>query len=599
MAVLIVNNTDRRIQYVAGAGATLFPYPFEIFEDGDLDVYQNQILLTLGVDYEVTNAGITSGGDVVLTVGAALNDKIVIVGDIAIDQLNDFTIKGNFIGTTVQTQYDKMTMIQQQLDTDLQQRGLQYNVFTTVKANGADNIIPTLAAGQFWQMNSTATGIFAAELDDDPGCSTLRSELISSQSGSDGAKIVGYFSTVMGETFVHDTLARIESKATGDDGASFTGYFDSSDNTEKTVAEKLNEAHQTSPLKNLIIGGDFTTNPFQRGTAFSPIVDNVFFADRFHYFQAGSMVLNSSVETSNPPTVAEAGIFVNKYVRMTVGTGASLGIVDFAIMSQKIEGFNWTRIAQRKFTVSFWVRSSVTGTYGVSARNGATDLSNVHNFTIDSINTWEKKVIIFEASPAAGTWNYENETGVEMAIALAAGTNLQTTTLESWISGDFLAGTAQVNFAASAASTFDLALVQVEEGEVETQFEIRTIQEELALCQRYFYKTYAQGVDPGSASEDGNGDLSASVSGVGVGEFSQNLTIQCPVTLRTPPAVADVISFSPITGAPNAMRDNNIPLDVVAVLVSSGANVLRITTTDGAISVGTQLTGHMTVDVEL
>lgn len=597
MAVLLVNNTDRRIQYIASAGEDDFTYPFEIFEDGDLDVFQQQIKLVLNVDYTVTNAGLTGGGSVILTVGATLNDIIVIVGDIAIDQLIDFSIKANFIGTTVQTQYDKMTMIQQQLATDLDQRGLQYNVFTTVKLNGADNIIPTLAAGQFWQMNSTATGIVAVELEVDPGANTLRSELISNQSGSDGAKIVGYFSPILGGTFVNNTFLRIESKTTGSDGASFVGYFDPSDNTEKTVAEKLNEVHQTTPLKNILIGGDFTLNPFQRGTVFTPIPNQGFPADRFQYFQTGSMVVKSTVRIGGAPSLAEAGIFVNKYLRFEVTTGASLGINDKVHIQQSIEGFNWTRIAQRKFTVSFWVFTNLVGTYAVAARNGANDLSNVHTFTVSSPNTWEKQVITFEASPEPGTWDYENGTGLHLSITLAAGTSLQTSTLNSWESGDFIAGTAQTNWAATAANFFDIALVQAEEGDVETQFEIRTIGEELALCQRYFFKTYPQGINPGTVNNDG--PATTSVADSILTHFSQFLTVDMPVTLRKVPTSAELVSFSTKESTPNKLFDVTSGNSLNAVSANTGTNIVSVKPASGGIPPLSNLEAHITVDVEL
>lgn len=593
MAVLIVNNKDRRVQYTASSLETTFTYPFEIFEDGDLDVFQEQIKLVLNVDYTVTNAGLTGGGDVILTVGATLNDVIVIVGNIAIDQLINFTIKANFIGTTVQTQYDKMTMLQQQLNTDLNQRGLQYNVFTTVKLNSADNIIPTLAANQFWQMNATATGIFAAELVLDPGANTLRSELISNQSGSDGSLIVGYNSTIMGETTVHDALARVESEASGDDGASFVGYFDPSDSTEKTVAQKLSEVHQTTPLKNILFGGDFSINPFQRGTAFTPISTGDFPADRFKYVQAGSMVIKSSVESVSPPTVAEAGIFVNKYLRLEVTTGASLGVNDNVLLEQLIEGFNWTRIAQRKFVVSFWARSNLTGNYSVAARNGIVDLHNVHSFTIDTINTWEKKVVVFEASPSAGTWDYENGIGISLSIALAAGTDLQAPVLNSWEANNKISSEAQTNWAATANNTFDFALIQVEEGEVETQFEIRTIGEELALCQRYYFKSYPQGIDPGTVNNDGAANTSANL-----GVFTISLGFFLPNTLRKVPLVSDITSYSTVTGAINKIADLSAGQDVAQTAGNTGENAVAVRSSIG-LSEGTNLEAHITVDVEL
>lgn len=598
MAVLKVNDKERRVQYTAAISETTFVYDWSIFADGDLDVYVDEVLKTLNVDYTVTNAGITGGGDVIFVTPMAGTEQIVIVGNLAIDQTVDFTIKANFTGETVQTQFNKLTMISEELNTNFDSRGLLYNVFTTLKANRADNILPQLAANQFWQMNAAGNGISAVELEVDPGANTLRAQLISKQSGSDGALIIGYFSGVLGEIFLHDYLARLESKTDGSDGASIIGYFDSTDSTEKTVKIKLDELVDAQELENLLIGGDFTINPFQRGTAFNPIVDGGFPADRFKYNQTGSMVLKSSVETATPPTVAQTGIFVNKYIRLEVTTGAALAAGDFVTFSQPIEGYNWSRIAQRQFTISFWVRSSIIGTFAIAFKNVDNTISYVTNFSISSASVWEKKSVIIEPSPSAGNWNYENGLGLQAIITLASGATFQTGTLDAWQSANVIASTTQTNFAATTTNSIEFSLMQIQEGIKATNFEVRQFQQELALCQRYFYKTYPL-VDPPGTPSVSVGALFHIVQSSGLSSLANLMEINCPVRLRVVPSISKIIPYSSITGAAGFIRDSSANQDLAASAINPGETISYIAPNIGGIPHNIELVAQATIDVEL
>lgn len=595
MAVLKVNDAQRRVEYTAGVGEDTFVYNWSIFVEGDLDVYKDQLLLVLDVDYTVTNAGVTGGGDVVLTVAATGGEEIVIISDIRIDQTTDYTIKANFTGQTIQAQFNKLTMIMQDFDTRLTQTGLVYNVFADLKLNNADNILPVLLANQSWQMNATGTGLVAVEFEIDPGANTLRSQLISKQSGSDGALIIGYFSAGLGEILLHDFLARVESKTDGSDGASVIGYFDPIELTEITVKDKLDILSQNiaQNFKNIIIGGDFTTNPFQRGTSFDPISSGSFAGDRFIYEQAGSIVLKLSQETSTPPPVSLGGIFVNKYIRFEVNTASSLGVNDFITCGQKIEGYDWTRVAQRDFTVTFLVRSKITGTFAASFRNVDNTQSYVSNFTIDSVDTWEKKTINVTASPAAGTWDYENGIGIYFAISMGAGVNFQTATLDAWQSGNVIASTTQTNFGATITNTMDFALFQLEEGGIGTSFEVRHFQQELALCQRYFYKSYAQGLDPGTIV-NANASVTTSVNAGTNGVVSM---FALPVELRSIPTIT---TFNPVSGGTGTWSSGGgatLPF-IPAFLFVNGTNRITIRS-DSSYVLGEDYFIHLTAESEL
>lgn len=167
-----------------------------------------------------------------------------------------------------------------------------------------------------------------------------------------------------------------------------------------------------------------------------------------------------------------------------------------------MEGYDWSRIAQRTFTLSFWVKSTKTGIFCVSFTNSGSDRSYVAEYTVNVTDTWEKKTVTIAPSPSAGTWLYTNGRGLLINFLLAAGTNFHSTA-DSWQTGFNLSTSNQVNAMDSAANNFKLALIQVEAGDTATPFEIRSRGEEMALCQRYYETTYPPGSYPGDAATAG------------------------------------------------------------------------------------------------
>lgn len=194
-----VSATDSRIQYTSSAGQTEFTYPFEIFEDADLQVYLTPSgqtpdptldILTLNIDYTVSGAGNENGGIVTLTNSASEDDIITINRNILIDRETDFTTGGPFRGQAINDQLDKLTLICQQLETFIVQRMLLYQV--TDNLTDSDRVLPQLQANQYWKKNSA--GKLAAVTDEEcSDCSTLRSELASETQIAPGAELVGFY----------------------------------------------------------------------------------------------------------------------------------------------------------------------------------------------------------------------------------------------------------------------------------------------------------------------------------------------------------------------------------------------------------------------
>ena len=239
--------------------------------------------------------------------------------------------------------------------------------------------------------------------------------------------------------------------------------------------------------KNAIIGGDFSTNPWQRGTSFTSVATATYTADRWRWGQVGVGAVDIS-RSADAPTVAQAGVLTNHCLLTDCTTvDASIAATDLYNQQQYIEGFNFLPLAQKAMTLSFWHKHTKTGTYCVSLKNAGNDRSYIAEYTQAVTDTWEFSTISISASPSAGTWDYTNGIGLQVGFTIAAGSNFQTTA-GAWQTGNFTATSNQVNGMDSTSNNFRIALVQLEAGSVATEFESRTFQEELALCQRYYYE---------------------------------------------------------------------------------------------------------------
>jgi hypothetical protein len=256
-------------------------------------------------------------------------------------------------------------------------------------------------------------------------------------------------------------------------------------------------------FKNKIIGGDFTTNPWQRGTTITNPTTGVYTADRWLYGVISSTVVNV-IKTADAPTAAQAGIFTQHCLHIDVTTAdASLAATDIATIQQRVEGLNaasfgFGQAGSRFVTISFWHKHTKTGTHCVAIRNSATDRSYVAEYIQDVSDTWERAEITIPVD-TSGTWLYDTGIGLSLSFTLAAGTTLQTTA-NTWAAGNFVATANQVNNLDSTANNFKIALVQLEAGSNATAFETRSVGQELDLCERYTNLTYVHTRGPASAA---------------------------------------------------------------------------------------------------
>lgn len=255
--------------------------------------------------------------------------------------------------------------------------------------------------------------------------------------------------------------------------------------------------------KNYLINGDMRIS--QRGTSFASIATGTYFIDRFEYTKAGAMVHTASRDT-DVPTAAQAGYLFQNSLRLNLTTpDTTIASTDLCLIRQKVEGYNWANLAQKPFTLSFWVKATLPGTYCIAVNNTGVDRSFVAEYSIDAANTWEKKVINITASPSDGTWNYSTGIGLYVHWTVAAGTDFQAGT-GSWTTGNKLSTVNQINGVNTGATDFKLTGVMLSEGHL-TDPEFVTFAKdfegELSACQRYYEKSYDLATVPASLTTNG------------------------------------------------------------------------------------------------
>jgi hypothetical protein len=264
----------------------------------------------------------------------------------------------------------------------------------------------------------------------------------------------------------------------------------------------LDTQAQYTGFKNRIINGAMVIDQRNAGASVtaSSTANFTYTVDRWAYnvSQASKMTLQQS-------SVAPAG-FKNSLL-ITSSAATSLGAGDYYGIIQPIEGNN---IADLGFgaagastvTLSFWVRSSLTGSFGGSLQNSAQNRCYPFSYTISAANTWEQKTITV-AGDTTGTWNTNNSGGINVYFGLGVGTTYGSGTANAWVGATNVVPTGATSVVGTNGATFYITGVQLEKGSTATSFDYRPFGTEFMLCQRYYEKSYNTDVVPGTTTQVG------------------------------------------------------------------------------------------------
>jgi hypothetical protein len=235
--------------------------------------------------------------------------------------------------------------------------------------------------------------------------------------------------------------------------------------------------------RNRIINGDMRIDQRNAGAAVTLAAADAYTIDRWN----GQEDTDGGM-TAQRSTTAPTG-FTNSLLLTTTTADASLGATQSVWIRHHVEGVNvddlaWGTANAKTITVSFWVRSSLTGTFGGSATNSSVNRSYPFTFTINSANTFEYKTITIPGD-TTGTWLTDTGRGITIFWGLGVGSTYSGTA-SAWAGAAYYSATGATSVVGTSGATFLITGVQLEPGTVATPFERRSYGAELALCQRYY-----------------------------------------------------------------------------------------------------------------
>jgi len=611
--------TSNRVSYACDGVTTVFAFTFKAYNKADLQVILggpagSETILTLDVDYSVSVSAPGPGGTVTLIGSYAATPPasgytLTIYRGLAMTQLIDLVHGDAMPPDTLEEGYDRAVMLIQQLSERIG-RSILLPVSSSVTGltlpapdpgkilkwndggDGFDNVnladLSMQAVNDYWAGVLAASGTTVADalaamgLDPDlatlslpPGVtiSSFIKTLLDDTDAATARTTLGASAEIPDATETVKGIAELATQAEADAGA-----FD-----DKIITPKKLISARYVYRKNAIINGAMEI--VQRGTSFTGMSSGQFVVDRFGYVKSGTI---SAVHSGGQEYDAPSGLGLNYCLRVTCTTAdTSIGADEYAGIFYNVEGFDFARFAGRQAVLSFWVKATKTGTYSIGLRNYNNDRVYIMEYSVTQANTWEfiSKPINFDYS--GGTWNYTNGRGICIQWNLACGSTYKTSTLGSWLSTFYLAGSNQVNACDSTSNVFKLTGVQLEIGETATPFEFRSFADELRLCQRYYEKSYATGTAPGTATQHGCAYIPViSTSEVPGQRFK--------VEKRAAPTMT---IYSPVDGASGYVYSNGSDRVASSVGYVETSGFGFISSSSAALTTPTQY--HWVVDAEL
>ena len=238
--------------------------------------------------------------------------------------------------------------------------------------------------------------------------------------------------------------------------------------------------------RNILYNGAFEIA--QRGTSFTNVDNNDYTLDRWKIIEDSTAVFTATQSTDAPNGFAHS-------LKLDVTTAdSSVAASDYCILNQPLEGYDIISFAAgttdaKYHSLSFWVKSNVTGTFIAGLRYNDSGKNSGQAYTIDQADTWEHKTVVFPPQTTNAP-SYDNTEDLSLYFWLLAGSNYSggSSLGTGWSTTDNTRAVGQTNLVASTDNEFYITGVQLEVGKVATPFEHRSYGEELALCQRYYYR---------------------------------------------------------------------------------------------------------------
>jgi hypothetical protein len=340
--------------------------------------------------------------------------------------------------------------------------------------------------------------------------------------------------------------------------------------------------------RNRIINGNMVIDQRNAGANVTQTTSVLYTLDRWSCY--GSVASKFTVQQNAGSVTPPAGY--TKYLGATSSSAYTVGASEFFFIQQVIEGYNvadlgWGAAGAQSVTLSFWVRSSLTGTFGGTLSNDATNRVYPFTYTISSANTWTA-ISVTVAGDTSGTWQTGTSGGLVVNFNMGAGATVSGTA-GAWSGSTLRAPTGAVSVVGTSGATFYITGVQLEVGTKATPYEMQIYSDQLAQCQRYYWKTFNIGTVPAS----NQGTAGAIFGSSSVVNISFSLSTCFPVPMRTTPTMT---YYSPNQAGSNWSEQSGYVPTLVQLDANEKVVGLRATT---AVAAGGAHSIHMTASAEL